>query len=114
MIEHHIVGLSRPALATGHHQHRRAALEHGGIRVAYWRCRLGTGDTRHCPDELDPWERLAKKAAAPPPAGPRPFCDVHPFGRERLYGRDRVCMECRNEKKRAWRAARREEGLRAA
>ena len=101
---------------TGAHQHHRARLEHDGTSVGYWRCKMGTGDTRACPDEPDPWVRLGEKAAAArrrPPEAPRrpmrPVCKLHPVTRQRTYGKDdrRVCLDCHAQREHASRVAKR-------
>lgn len=104
---------------TGDHQHRRAWIQHDGQRMGYNRCLLGTGDERACPDEPDPWVRLQAKADArsrPQVTDPSWFCDRHTPDRWRTYSGNRICLDCRSEKRRLDRIGRRieREALRAA
>ncbi len=87
---------------TGDHDHHRATIEHEGVRQAYWRCRKGIGDTRHCPDEPDPWEALTRKwaegvmaraAAVKPPRDRCRYGHAAEFQRRNSQG-SAYCQEC--------------------
>jgi hypothetical protein len=63
MIEHHLHRVTRPAHATGGHQHHRATLSDGSVKVSFWRCASGTAPLHACPSEPDPLARLIVKVA---------------------------------------------------
>ena len=113
MIEHRLHRLTPIAHGTGGHTHHRAFLEHDGIRVAFWRCQRSTAPTHACPDEPDPWVRWAEKVmerqATRRPAKPKTVCDRHDPARWRTYSEHAgtLCLDCRSEKRRFQRAARR-------
>ena len=108
---------SHIAFGTSGHTHHRRILERGGQRVAFWSCeRNGWGP---CPDEPDPEARLLVKLAERRGAtttSPRPFCDRHAPDKVRVYSGNRLCLDCRSEKRRAERIALRieKDALRAA
>jgi RNase P subunit RPR2 len=63
MIEHHLHRVTRPAHATGGHQHHRAVLSDGSVKVSFWRCASGAAPLHACPSEPDPLARLIVKVA---------------------------------------------------
>jgi len=120
MIEHRNHHAQHLALGTGGHTHHRAYIDHDGIRRAFWRCTLGTAPLHACPDEPDPWVRWAEKVMVrqAQPAKPQVVCDRHDQSRWRLYSERAgwLCLDCRGEKRRFDRVARRisKEATRAA
>lgn len=102
---------------TGDHQHRRGRLEHDGIAVGFWVCRLGTNELHSCPAEPDPWEALTTKwakAVAERPPSPIHVRERCRYGHGAAFQRLNVqghpyCQECNrlsNLKSRMKRAAR--------
>lgn len=112
-------GMDGIAHWTGDHRHTRGWIEHDGQRMGYARCALGVAPTFHCPDDPDPWLRLQAKAnahAKPKAKEATWFCDRHTPDRWRTYSGNRLCLDCRAEKRRAERIGKRIErdALRAA
>lgn len=110
MIDAHDTRSHGTAYGTSDHQHHRGFIEHGGIRVGYWRCARGTPEAPWCPDEPDPWAVLARKRAEarrPKRTPERVFCELHTPDRWRVYSGNRVCLDCRSDQRRTERIARR-------
>jgi hypothetical protein len=99
MIEHHLHRVTRPAHATGGHQHHRATLSDGSVKVSFWRCASGTAPLHACPEEPDPLARLIVKVAeARAAAARRRYKCQHPteYRSTNAQGYS-ICLECRRE-----------------
>lgn len=123
MIDAHDHHATPHASGTSPHQHHRGWIQHDGVRVGFARCALGAAPTLHCPEDPDPRDRLAEKLAARRTAAPRPkdpkvVCDRHDESRWRTYTlrAGPLCLDCRAERRRIGRVARRiaKEAVRAA
>ena len=99
---------SHIAYGTGRHRHHRATMDLFGIRMAFWKCDMGTAPLHACPDEPDPMERLLVKAAKrrrrEPEPTEAPVCTIHPVDRQKAYNGKRMCLTCQQERDRRKRA----------
>jgi hypothetical protein len=109
MIEHHLHRVTRPAHATGGHQHHRGVLRDGSVMVSYWTCASGTPPLHACPSEPDPRAALIVKVAEAAAAASRRRYKCQHGAEYRSTNAQgySICLECRREATRRCRGRKR-------